>query len=173
MKTLYLIGGPMGVGKSTVCQQLKQRLNGSVLLDGDWCWDMHPFRVNEETKAMVLDNIVHLLNNFLHCTVYEHVIFCWVMHQSAIVHSIVEALDGRDCHVVHVSLVCSAAELAHRLQADVDAGKRTPDVVERSLAYLPLYTTVGGTLLDTTHLDVDATVARLIRLAQAEREETP
>ncbi|MBE6915609.1 MAG: nucleotide kinase, partial [Ruminococcaceae bacterium] len=26
MKTLYMIGGTMGVGKTTVCQQLKQDL---------------------------------------------------------------------------------------------------------------------------------------------------
>ena len=71
MKQLFLIGGPMGVGKTTVCQQLKQKLPGSVFLDGDWCWDANPFLVNEETKAMVLDNICHLLNNFLRCTAYK------------------------------------------------------------------------------------------------------
>ena len=64
MKKLYLIGGPMGVGKTTVCQFMKQKLNSSVFLDGDWCWDMHPFCITEETKAMVVDNICHLLNNF-------------------------------------------------------------------------------------------------------------
>ena len=40
-----MIGGPMGVGKSTVSRILRDRLDNSVLLDGDWCWDMHPFRV--------------------------------------------------------------------------------------------------------------------------------
>ena len=64
MKKLYLIGGTMGVGKTTVCQKLKSELNNSVFLDGDWCWDASPFRVTEETKAMVTDNICHLLNNF-------------------------------------------------------------------------------------------------------------
>lgn len=34
-KTLYLIGGPMGVGKTTVGQQLKKELPDCVLLDGD------------------------------------------------------------------------------------------------------------------------------------------
>ena len=35
MKTLYLIGGTMGVGKTTVSQQLKKDLINSVFLDGD------------------------------------------------------------------------------------------------------------------------------------------
>ena len=39
MKTLYLIGGTMGVGKTTVCQLLKKKLPKNVFLDGDWCWD--------------------------------------------------------------------------------------------------------------------------------------
>lgn len=74
MKTLYLVGGTMGVGKSTVCQILKRRLSDSVFLDGDWCWDAHPFQVTEETKSMVMENICFLLNQFLRCTVYENVI---------------------------------------------------------------------------------------------------
>ena len=49
-----MIGGTMGVGKTTVSQNLKIKLRNSVLLDGDWCWDMHPFRVTEETKNMVM-----------------------------------------------------------------------------------------------------------------------
>ena len=34
MKRLYLIGGPMGVGKTTVCRALQRRLERSVFLDG-------------------------------------------------------------------------------------------------------------------------------------------
>ena len=70
MKTLYMIGGTMGVGKTTVCQQLKQDLPNSVFLDGDWCWDASPFQVTDETKAMVTNNICYLLNNFLKCSAY-------------------------------------------------------------------------------------------------------
>ena len=74
MKRLYLVGGPMGVGKTAVCQELKLLLHKSVFLDGDWCWDMHPFSVTPETKAMVMDNIAHLLSNFLRCCEIDHVI---------------------------------------------------------------------------------------------------
>jgi len=59
-----MIGGTMGIGKTTVSQYLKTELNNSVFLDGDWCWDMHPFQVTDETKEMVIRNICALLNNF-------------------------------------------------------------------------------------------------------------
>ena len=57
MKNLYIIGGTMGVGKTTVCQRLKRDLKNSVFLDGDWCWDARLFQVTEERKVMVIDNI--------------------------------------------------------------------------------------------------------------------
>ena len=43
MKRLWLIGGPMGVGKSRAGRLLRDRLPRSVYLDGDWCWDARPF----------------------------------------------------------------------------------------------------------------------------------
>ena len=57
MKKFYMVGGPMGVGKTAACRLLKEQLPACAFLDGDWCWDMDPFVVNGETKAMVLDNI--------------------------------------------------------------------------------------------------------------------
>ena len=84
MKRLYMIGGPMGVGKTAACRQLQQLLDRSVFLDRDWCWDAHPFQVTEETREMVLENISFLLNSFLRCSAYDHVIFCWVLHRREI-----------------------------------------------------------------------------------------
>lgn len=149
MKTLFLIGGTMGVGKSTVGQLLKGRLPNSVFLDGDWCWDAHPFFVTEETKKMVMDNICYLLNNFLRCSVYENVIFCWVMHEQGILDEILSRLGTDSCRVCAISLTCSEEELIRRIQKDIEAGIRIPDVLERSLARLPLYQQLNTIQIDT------------------------
>ena len=76
MKDLYIIGGTMGAGKTATSRALKARLVACVFLDGDWCWDMHPFQVTEETKRMVMDNICYLLNNFIGCSAYQNIVFC-------------------------------------------------------------------------------------------------
>ncbi len=94
MKKLIFINGPMGVGKTTVCQHLYRQLPASVWLDGDWCWMMHPWRVTEENKQMVEDNIIYLLGNFLRNSSFQHVIFCWVMHQEAIAQQLVEPVTA-------------------------------------------------------------------------------
>ena len=37
MKRLVLIGGPMAVGKTAVCRELKHLAAPCAFLDGDWC----------------------------------------------------------------------------------------------------------------------------------------
>ena len=64
MKNLIFVNGTMGAGKTAVCRALQSRLEPCVLLDGDWCWDMRPFTVTDETKAVVVDNICAMLGNF-------------------------------------------------------------------------------------------------------------
>lgn len=164
MKTLYMIGGTMGVGKTTVCQQLKQDLQNSVFLDGDWCWDASPFQVTDETKAMVIDNICYLLNNFLKCSTYENIIFCWVMHEQSIIHSIIEKLDTKNCVVKCISLVSSEKSLRDRLSKDIKRGIRTADVIERSVARLPLYQTLDTAKIDTTEKAVAMIVNEIKQL---------
>ena len=78
MKNLILINGTMGAGKTTVSRALQKILPDAVFLDGDWCWDADPFLVTEETKRMVMENITFLLAQFLDCSAYQNVIFCWV-----------------------------------------------------------------------------------------------
>ena len=149
MKTLYMIGGTMGVGKTTVCQQLKQDLPNSVFLDGDWCWDASPFQVNDETKVMVMNNICYLLNNFLKCSAYESIIFCWVMHEQSIIDSILEKLDTQNCEVKSISLVANEKTLCERLSTDVERGIRSEDVIERSIARIPMYQALNTIKIDT------------------------
>ena len=152
MKNLFMIGGPMGVGKTSAAQQLKKLMPNSVFLDGDWCWDADPFQVTTETKEMVIDNICHLLNNFLRCSAYENVIFCWVMHQQDIIDGILAHLDTADCRVQCVSLVASPETLRTRLQADITVGVRNADIIDRSLARLPLYNFLNTHRIDTSAL---------------------
>ncbi len=162
MKKLYLIGGTMGVGKSTTCQVLKKKLRGAVFLDGDWCWDADPFTVTEETKRMVTDNICYLLNNFIHCSAYEAIIFCWVMHEQSIIDGLLARLDTEECEVKAVSLVCSEAALAERLQRDVGKGLRGEDVIARSIARLPLYDKLDTVKIDTSGISADAAAEEII-----------
>ena len=164
MKKVYLIGGTMGVGKTTVCQKLKLALPNSVFLDGDWCWDASPFQVTDETKAMVIDNICYMLNNFIHCSVYENIIFCWVMHEQNIIDSIIRRLDLGNCDVECISLIADENHLRDRLSKDVEAGIRSEEIIERSIARIPLYASLDTFKLDTSSKEVLEIVDEIKRI---------
>ena len=154
MKRLIFVNGAMGAGKTTVCRELKEMLQPSVFLDGDWCWDMSPFVVTAETQQLVLDNICGMLNRFLACDAFENVIFCWVMHQQSIIDSILEKLDTQNCEVKCISLIADEASLQKRLTTDVERGIRAEDVIERSVARIPMYQTLNTIKIDTNEKTV-------------------
>ena len=141
----------MGVGKTATCRELQKILPRNVFLDGDWCWDMRPFVVTDETKAMVNGNITHLLDSFLACSEFENVIFCWVLHEQHILDDLMNALNLNDCTTHCFSLVSTERALVERLNRDIVAGKRDSDITERSVARISLYDE-----LDTVKLDVSA-----------------
>lgn len=163
MKTLLFLNGPMGVGKSAVCRALSDRMTPSVYLDGDWCWSMNPFRVTDETKGMVLDNITAMLSRFLVCPELDYVIFGWVMHRPEIAQSILSRLNLRGVRVFHYTLLCAEDTLRGRIEKDIQAGLRTSDVLERSLAYLPLYAAQHTIKIMTDELDPRQTAETIAR----------
>ena len=141
----------MGVGKTATCRELQRLLPKNVFLDGDWCWDMRPFVVTGETKKMVRGNIAHLLNSFLDCSEFENVIFCWVLHEQGILDDLIASLDHSGCAIYCFSLVSDERALTERLSRDIAEGKREPDIIERSVARIPLYDA-----LDTVKIDVSS-----------------
>lgn len=159
MKHVYLIGGPMGIGKSTICNQLNQVLDHSVFLDGDWCWNMDPFIVNQDTKNMVLDNITHCLNNFIHTPGIENIIFCWVMHKQDIIDQIIQKLDTEGVDIHLISLICEKEELIKRMLID----RRDNQTIRKSLQYLELYKDLDTQKIDVTTLDVQKTIDKIKR----------
>ena len=164
MKRLYVLCGAMGVGKSATGRALRDRLPDCAFLDGDWCWDMHPFRVTGETKALVLGNICHVLNSFLDCEAFDNVVFCWVMHDQAVIDAILSRLHTSGWDVKCLSLVCSERALTERLRRDIDAGVRDAGVLERALDRLRLYPGLDTHKLDVTELSPEEAALEILRL---------
>lgn len=149
MKNLIFINGTMGVGKTATSRELHKILPKSVFLDGDWCWDMSPFIITDETKNMVQNNIVYVLNSFISCSKFENIIFCWVMHETWIFEDLLSKVNKSDCNLYKFSIVCTDEVLITRIEQDIEQGKRTYDVMERSLSRLNNYLK-----MDTVKIDV-------------------
>ena len=72
------------------------------------------------------------------------------VHEQSIIDTIISGLDTGNNRVITVSLLCSEQELRQRLQNDVAAGLRTPDVIERSVQRISLYPKLNTIKVDTT-----------------------
>ena len=168
MKRLIVVNGPMGVGKTAACRELLELLRPGAYLDGDWCWEMRPFLVTEVTKAMVLDNICGVLNRFLRCEELMYIVFGWVLQQPETLETILSRLDTKGTAVHCFTLLASRDTLRGRLERDIRSGLRTADVVERSLAYLPLYEAQATKKVHTDGLPPREVALRLAQLIRDE-----
>lgn len=162
MKRLIFIGGPMGIGKTTIGRALvENELANAVFLDGAWCWDLSPFIVNDENKQMVVRNIQFLLNSFIENSKIENIVFVWVMHQQAIIDRIMAGLID-DYQFVSISLVATPEALRKRFNKDVTKGIRENQAVSGAVARLPLYAAVNSQKIDVTNQTVFQTVAEIM-----------
>lgn len=156
----------MGVGKTTTGKELQKVFANSAYLDGDWCWSVSPFIVTEETKGLIINNIGHLLKNYLTCSVVDTVILSWVMNKQEIVEQVMQKVRGC-CHmqVFHFSLVSSPSSLTQRLQIDIQRKIRHPSIIDKSLHYLQDYQYVNSMKINTDFLtprEVAIQIAQII-----------
>lgn len=166
MKNLILINGTMGAGKTNTSKELQKILPYNVFLDGDWCWNMEPFTVTDETKVMVIDNITYLLDNFIRCSIYENIIFCWVMHEQDIIDQVISRLNTSDCRVNVFSLILTEKALRERIGKDVMEGIRSEDSIQRSIDRIELYQKLNTVKIDVSNIS-SSQAAELIKLKLA------
>lgn len=157
MKKLVIINGTMGVGKSTVCRQLLQTLDRSVWLDGDWCWMMQPWIVNEENILMVENNINYLLRSYITNSSFDYVIFSWVLHRREIINRLLAKLADLEFEQQIITLTSSQRALRMRMQGD----QRTEEQILRSLERLSQYEDMGTYTLDTGGIGIEEVVLQI------------
>ena len=83
------------------------------------------------------------------------------MHEQTIVDSILSRLSLDGVKFRLFTLTLSEEALRTRLGADVAAGIRQPDVIERSVACLPLYRAMDSTKIDVTYINAHQAAAEI------------
>jgi adenylate kinase family enzyme len=160
IKKLIIINGTMGVGKSSVCKELINKINNSVWLDGDWCWMMNPRNVTDENITMVKKNITFILRNYLSNTGLLYIFFSWVIHREEIIKDILDQLKDIKYELFKISILCSEAELKRRMMLE----NRNDDNIKDSLSRLPYYYKMNTIKVDTTEKDIIETVSEIIKI---------
>jgi len=163
-KKLIIINGTMGVGKTTICKSLYKTINNSVRLDGDWCWMMNPFEVNEYNKNMVIKNIGFLLRSFLDNPKYEYVFFNWVIHIEDIYESILSEFKDYKFDLYKITLVCNETELRKRIRKDIKNGERTEDNIKKSIERIEMYNKLNSIKVETSNRTINEITNEIRRI---------
>ena len=136
---VIIINGPMGVGKTAAGKLIAGKYPGTAFIDGDWCMDLHPFVGNRETKAMAVDNILHMIGNYRKCSACKRVVLAWLMDDRWVLRSILDGVAALGAEVRSATLVCDRETLTVRWKNDRHCEWRTDQWLEASLASLPYF----------------------------------
>lgn len=157
---VIIINGPMGVGKTVTGKLIAEKNPGTAFIDGDWCMDIHPFVGNAETKAMAVDNILHMIGNYQKCSECKMVVLAWLMDDPRVLRRIRDGLAALQAEVKSVTLVCDSKTLTTRWKNDCHCEWRTDRWLEISLASLPYFSSMEDTI-DTSGLSAEQTADRI------------
>ena len=157
---VIIINGPMGVGKTAVGKCIAVRHPGTAFIDGDWCMDIHPFVGSRETKAMAVDNILHMIGNYQSCSECRMVVLVWLMDDPWVLQSIEEGLSAMHMEVKSVTLTCTREELIRRWNEDHECAWRTAEWLAVSLKSLPYFASLDN-VIDTSSLPVERVAAMI------------
>ena len=159
---VIIINGPMGVGKTTAGKLIAKKNPGTAFIDGDWCMDLHPFIGNRETKAMAVDNILHMIGNYRQCSACRMVVLVWLMDDAWVREKIRDGLAALQAEVQSVTLICDRESLIQRWNDDRNCAWRTNQWLEASLASLPGFAAMENeNMIDTSGLSAEQ-VAEII-----------
>ena len=159
---VIIINGPMGVGKTTAGKLIAEKNPGTAFIDGDWCMDLHPFVGNRETKAMAVDNILHMIGNYRQCSACRMVALVWLMDDAWVREKIREGLAALQAEVRSVTLICDRESLILRWRNDRNCEWRTDRWLEASLASLPVFAAMENTI-DTSGLSAEQTAEKIMQ----------
>jgi predicted ABC-type ATPase len=156
---LVLIGGPPGVGKSSLLACLERRLAHGACLDADDVRRFHPAQLAERGGEAGVQNVIAVLRNYL-AAGFPLVVLAWVLADPQLVERILKGVEGLYGELRFVHLVASPAALEARCLRQPDRD-RPREVVQRKLQQIRALPTAK---IDTTGLETEAVAQRVMEL---------
>lgn len=86
------------------------------------------------------------------------------MHEQSIIDKITSKLSTVNCRIINISLICNAHSLTERLKKDIESGKRSSDILERSIARIPLYLNLDTVKIETSDKTVRKIADDILRI---------
>lgn len=113
---IIIINGSLGVGKSSVAEQLHWKFDKSVHLDGDFIGDVHPFEIYDDARINHLYRTLELLIGFHQKNGYHNFVINYVFESPESLQELLNLLQPLDSSIHTYWLICSEEEQANRIR---------------------------------------------------------
>jgi broad-specificity NMP kinase len=113
---IIIINGSLGVGKTSVADELHYKFDRSVHLDGDYIADVHPFNIYDEARIDHLYRTLELLVNFHKKNGYHDFVINYVFESPDSLQDLLTLLRPLDPSIHVYWLTCDPHEQARRIQ---------------------------------------------------------
>ncbi len=113
---IIIVNGSLGVGKSSVAEELHYKFDKSVHLDGDTIGDVHPFEIYDEARINHLYRTLELLIGFHQKNGYHNFVINYVFESPQSLQELLSLLRPLDPSIHTYWLTCDEKEQARRIQ---------------------------------------------------------
>jgi chloramphenicol 3-O-phosphotransferase len=113
---IIVINGSLGVGKSSVAEELHGKFDKSVHLDGDYIGNVHPFEIYDQTRIDHLYRTLELLIGFHQKNGYHNFVINYVFESPDSLQDLLDLLRPLDSSIHTYWLTCVEHEQAKRIQ---------------------------------------------------------
>ena len=113
---IIIINGSLGVGKSSVADELHCKFDKSVHLDGDTIGDVHPFDIYDDARIDHLYRTLELLVSFHQKNGYHNFVINYVFESAGSLQDLLDLLRPLDSSIHTCWLTCDEKEQAKRIQ---------------------------------------------------------
>jgi chloramphenicol 3-O-phosphotransferase len=113
---IIIINGSLGVGKSSVAEELHWKFDQSIHLDGDHIGNVHPFNIYDEARIAHLYQTLALLVGFHQKYGYHNFVINYVFESPASLQALHDLLQPLDAFIHTYWLTCAEQEQARRIQ---------------------------------------------------------
>lgn len=113
---IIIINGSLGVGKSSVAEELQYKFDKAVHLDGDYIGDVHPFEIYDDARISHLYRTLELLIGFHQKNGYHNFVINYVFESPESLHELISLLRPLDLSIHTYWLTCDEEEQARRIR---------------------------------------------------------